>query len=141
MARRKGSRQRGVWYAVRRTLVGMNSATESIVISISLRAFSNSSFVNIFPCQLSLFSKNETPLPLMVLAIIMVGDWLVFWYFLTSSKAFLTFSKSCPSSTKTVFQPKALKRFWYVSMSQPIIVSPLWPRRLTSKIAIRLLSL
>ena len=73
----------------------------------------------------------------MVFATITVGTPVVE---IASAYAWSTASTSCPSIS-IAFQPKALARFAYESRSQPCIVSPRWPSRLTSMIAVRLSSL
>jgi len=90
-----------------------------------------------FPCQLSAFSKKDTPLPFIVFAITIVGGW---WLVVSSWwKTFWISSKLLPSFITTVFHPNDSTRFLYVSTSHPSCVSPRWPRRLTSSIPIRFL--
>ena len=86
------------------------------------------------PCQPSLFSTAFTPLPLIVRAMIAVGIPVVER---ASSYARSIASTSWPSISIAA-QPNDSTRRLYESMSQPCIVSPRWPSRLMSRIAVRL---
>ena len=88
------------------------------------------------PCQFSWFSTALTPLPLIVRATIAVGRPVVDS---ASSYARSIASTSCPSISIAA-HPYASTRRVYDERSQPCIVSPRWPSRLMSRIAIRLSS-
>jgi len=108
---------------------GPPSGTGTNCFSSSATARSSSSpFLNGLPCQPSFPSTNETPLPLMVRARIIVGCRLILR---ASSSASRIAVRSWPSMT-IACQPNARQRRSNCSMSCCHIVGRLWPSPLTS---------
>ena len=95
---------------------------------------SRSRVVERLPCQPSLFSTALTPLPLIVRATIAVGRS---WRALPRTRGRSRRRRARRSRSRPSRTPR---RGAYDARSQPCIVSPRWPSRLMSRIAIRLSS-